>query len=115
MKDPWLSKASKWCDANVWPFRNLRDILAATQAGAVKRHLEKIESKTLRLKPRQDFVGNRSPQQKQDKSIIGSYHMEFEGANWTDEVYQPGKMWLDTKQSQYTDGVYEGSSTSDPP
>lgn len=80
---------------------------AATQNNAVKRELDKLKAKMARLQPHRDFLEKREPNGSREDSIVGSYHMEFEGTGWTDKVYTPGRMWMDIRQSHHTHGVYE--------
>lgn len=68
-----------------------------------------MNSQVDRLKPHHEFMEKQMANDAREKSIVGSYHMEFTGTGWKDEFYKPGKMWLDIRQSLTTEGVYEAS------
>lgn len=82
---------------------------ASTKDAAVKKEVEKVMARLSRLRPHHDFKekGKEKPSNDRNRSPVGSYHMEFNGIGWKDDVYKPGRMWMDVRESPMTENIYE--------
>ncbi|KAH9891375.1 hypothetical protein F4778DRAFT_795507 [Xylariomycetidae sp. FL2044] len=77
---------------------------------AAKREADKMRNQLRRLEPHRAFLEREESRDKtyeHDPSPAGSYHMEFTGTGWKDDLYKPNNMWIDIRPSHITEGIYE--------